>query len=66
LTNGPFLIDSLILGSQGSLTLTKNQSYFNVNRTISNKIKIYFNDERNLESAMFSDGYIAFAKIPSV
>lgn len=66
LTNGPFLIDSLILGSQGSLTLAKNQSYFNVNRTISNKIKIYFNDERNLESAMFSDGYIAFAKIPSV
>lgn len=65
-TNGPFQIEKLILGAQGNMVLKKNLSYYNVNNVIPNEIKIFFNDDKNLGSAMFSDGYIAYSVVPSI
>ncbi|MXR56089.1 hypothetical protein DR095_01620 [Mycoplasma flocculare] len=65
LTNGPFEISDLNLGSQGSMILTKKQSYYSSNKTIPSKIKVFFADQPELLSSLFLDGYIAKTKIPS-
>ncbi|QJR43882.1 ABC transporter substrate-binding protein [Mycoplasma miroungirhinis] len=66
LTNGPFDIDDLVLGPQGYLELTKNKQYYSASKTISNKIKIYFSNDANINSTMFDEGYISTTRIPSV
>ncbi|ATP59563.1 ABC transporter substrate-binding protein [Mesomycoplasma dispar] len=65
LTNGPFEISELNLGSQGSMILTKKQSYYSSDKTIPNKIKVFFAEQPELLSSLFLDGYIAKTKIPS-
>lgn len=64
LTNGPFNIQDLVLGPQGFILLSKNNLYYSAAKTFSNKIKIYFSNEPNINSAMFEDGYISATKIP--
>ncbi|MCU4706494.1 ABC transporter substrate-binding protein [Mycoplasma sp. CSL7503-lung] len=66
LTNGPFNIDDLVLGPQGYVLLTKNNQYYSASKTISDRIKIFFSNEPNINSAMFEDGYISATRIPSV
>ncbi|WP_029512752.1 ABC transporter substrate-binding protein [Mycoplasmopsis iners] len=66
LTNGAFDIDQLVLGPQGFILLKKNTQYYSSDKTISNKIKIYFSSDPNVNSAMYDDGYIAATRIPAV
>ncbi|MBU4690591.1 ABC transporter substrate-binding protein [Mycoplasma sp. ES3157-GEN-MYC] len=66
LTNGPFNIKDLVLGPQGFISLEKNKQYYSSSKTISNKIKIYFSNDPNINSAMYEDGYISASKIPPV
>ncbi|MCU4117378.1 ABC transporter substrate-binding protein [Mycoplasma zalophi] len=66
LTNGPFNIQDLVLGPQGYIELSKNNQYYSASKTISNKIKIYFSNDVNINSAMFEEGYISTTKIPPV
>ncbi|ADE19789.1 ABC transporter substrate-binding protein [Mycoplasma crocodyli] len=66
LTNGPFTIDQLVLGPQGYITLKKDFRYYSSDRTISNKIRIFFSQDQNINSAMYDDGYIAATKIPAI
>ncbi|WP_029608422.1 ABC transporter substrate-binding protein [Mycoplasma simbae] len=66
LTNGPFNIDDLVLGPQGFISLNKNNQYYSAAKTISNRIKIYFSNDPNINSAMFEDGYISATRIPPV
>ncbi|MBG0730672.1 ABC transporter substrate-binding protein [Mycoplasma sp. 'Moose RK'] len=64
-TNGPFEISELNLGSQGSMVLSKKQSYYSADKTVPKKIKIFFAEQPELLSSLFLDGYIAETKIPS-
>ena len=66
LTNGPFTIDNLVLGPQGYITLKKNVQYYMSGKTISNKIKIYFSNDPNINAAMYDDGYVAATRVPAV
>ncbi|WP_406614691.1 hypothetical protein ACJA23_01680 [Mycoplasma corogypsi] len=61
LTSGPFVIkpENVVLGPQGYIELFKNNSYFDRQNTISNKIKIIFSTERNINAVFFEDGYIS-------
>ncbi|QJB71251.1 ABC transporter substrate-binding protein [Mycoplasma sp. 1654_15] len=63
LWNGPFDIKELKLGSQGNMTLTKRKSYYSVEKTVPNQVKVYFADQPETLSNLFSDGYIAFTQI---
>ncbi|EIE41989.1 putative oligopeptide ABC transporter solute binding protein OppA [Mycoplasmopsis canis UFG1] len=67
LTSGPFLMDpsDVVLGPQGQIVLTKNNEYFDAKSTISNKIKIYFSSDRNINTTFFEDGYISQTYIPA-
>ncbi|MDC4163085.1 ABC transporter substrate-binding protein [Mycoplasma sp. T363T] len=68
LTNGPFIIpknDGILLGPNGYINLEKNNDYFDAENTISNKIKIYFSQNRNTNALFFEDGYIAQTYIPA-
>lgn len=66
LTNGAFNIGDLVFGPQGYITLNKNKTYYSSEKTISNKIKIYFSSDANLNAALYEDGYIAATKIPAI
>ncbi|WP_027120567.1 ABC transporter substrate-binding protein [Mycoplasmopsis lipofaciens] len=66
LTNGAFDIDDLVLGPQGYIMLKKNNQYYSADKTISNKIKIFFSSDPNINSAMYDDNYIAATRIPAV
>lgn len=66
LTNGPFNLDQLNLGNQGMILLTKKDTYYAADRTISNKIKIFFNSDPNVNAAWFQDNYIALTRVPAV
>ncbi|EFF41484.1 ABC transporter substrate-binding protein [Mycoplasmopsis alligatoris] len=66
LTNGSFVIDDLVLGPQGYITLKKDLRYYSSDRTISNLIKIYFSQDQNINSAMYDDGYISATRIPAI
>ncbi|WP_322949790.1 ABC transporter substrate-binding protein [Mycoplasmopsis cynos] len=67
LTSGPFTLDpkEIVLGPQGELVLHKNNEYFDANNTVSNKIKIYFSADRNINTTFFEDGYISQTFIPA-
>lgn len=67
ITTGPFLMDpsDVVLGPQGHIILTKNNEYFDAKNTISNKIKIYFSSDRNINTTFFEDGYISQTYIPA-
>ncbi|AGQ50848.1 ABC transporter substrate-binding protein [Mesomycoplasma hyopneumoniae] len=65
MTNGPFDITEINWGSQGSMILEKNQSYYSADKTIPSKIKIFFAEQPELLSSLFLDGYIAKTKIPT-
>ncbi|TCG11008.1 ABC transporter substrate-binding protein [Mycoplasma marinum] len=64
--NGPFDIDSLILGQQGSLTLKKSNKYFDEKNVIPNSIKLYFQEDEVVKGALFDDGKISYTKVPSI
>lgn len=66
LTNGPFTISDLVFGPQGYMLLSKDKKYYSHDRTISNKIKLYFSSDTNLNSALYDDGYIAATRIPAI
>ncbi|QJG66775.1 ABC transporter substrate-binding protein [Mycoplasma phocoenae] len=66
LTNGSFNITDLVLGPQGYINLEKNLKYYSSDKTISNKIKIYFSADENINATMFSDKIIAATTIPAV
>lgn len=63
--NGPFDISDLSLGQQGYMILSKRQSYYSSDKTVPSKIKVFFADQPELLSSLFSDGYIAKTRIPS-
>ncbi|WP_027122053.1 ABC transporter substrate-binding protein [[Mycoplasma] imitans] len=68
LTNGPFLIpknDGILLGPNGYIILVKNPDYFDVENTISNRIKIFFSQNRNTNALFFEDGLISQTYIPA-
>ncbi|MBN3534755.1 ABC transporter substrate-binding protein [Mycoplasma procyoni] len=67
LTSGPFKMNpkEVILGPQGEINLEKDKDYFDATNTISNKIKIYFSTDRNINSTFFEDGYISQTYIPA-
>ncbi|WP_031489100.1 ABC transporter substrate-binding protein [Ureaplasma canigenitalium] len=65
LTNGPFLIESSILGSEGYINLVKNKNYYSSNWTISNRIKIFFNGKDEVKSLWFKEGIISATNVPS-
>ncbi|WP_426461064.1 ABC transporter substrate-binding protein [Mycoplasma hafezii] len=66
LTSGPFNMspDDVILGPQGSIVLTKNEDYFDVDNVIPRRIKILFSTEKNINAIFFKDGYISQTIIP--
>ncbi|WP_406617119.1 ABC transporter substrate-binding protein [Mycoplasmopsis adleri] len=66
LTNGPFNLDEVVLGPQGFVTLLKNPHYYSSDKTLSNKIKILFSSDPNINSALYADKYIAATKIPAI
>ncbi|EGV00485.1 oligopeptide abc transporter, substrate-bindingprotein (oppa), lipoprotein [Mycoplasmopsis columbina SF7] len=66
LTNGAFNLDDLELGAQGYISLAKNKEYYSADKTISNKINIFFSADPNINAAMYDDGYIAATRIPAV
>lgn len=67
LTSGPFVIEpgDIVLGPQGYIVLTKNKDYFEAANTVSNKIKIFFSTDRNINATLFEDGYISQTYIPA-
>ncbi|TDV24278.1 oligopeptide transport system substrate-binding protein [Mycoplasmopsis mustelae] len=67
LTSGPFLMDSndVVLGPQGYINLKKNKDYFDAENTISEKIKIIFSTDRNINATFFEDGFISQTYIPA-
>ncbi|WP_434337135.1 ABC transporter substrate-binding protein [Mesomycoplasma conjunctivae] len=64
--NGPFDISQLDLGPQGSLILSKRDSYYSADKTVPEKIKVFFAEDPELLSTLFVDGYIAETKIPAI
>lgn len=66
LTSGPFTISDLQLGAQGSIELVKNEQYYDIDRVIPRKIKIYFNDNPIVLVNLFKSGYLSAADMPSV
>ncbi|WP_246005065.1 ABC transporter substrate-binding protein [Mycoplasma marinum] len=64
--NGPFDINSLILGQRGSLTLKKSEKYFDEKHVIPNKIKLYFQEDEVIKGTLFDDGKISRTKVPSI
>lgn len=65
LTTGPFLIDDIVLGPQGYIDLVKDKDYFDASNTISNKIKILFSTDKNINATFFEDGIISQTFIPA-
>lgn len=55
----PFNISSARLGQGGYINLEKDTGYFGARYTLANKIKVYFQDDPNVLSSMFEDGYIS-------
>ncbi|QJB71252.1 ABC transporter substrate-binding protein [Mycoplasma sp. 1654_15] len=66
LWNGPFDIKDLKLGPQGNMLLTKRSSYYSADKTVPDQVKVFFADQPELLSNLFSDGYIAFSQISPV
>ncbi|WP_215737797.1 ABC transporter substrate-binding protein [Mesomycoplasma hyorhinis] len=66
LWNGPFDIKDLKLGPQGNMLLTKRASYYSADKTVPDEVKVFFADQPELVSNLFSDGYIAFSQISPV
>ncbi|WP_347938291.1 ABC transporter substrate-binding protein [Mycoplasma feriruminatoris] len=66
LTNGAFNLEDSVLGPQGYLLLRKNPNYYSAPKTISNKIKIFFSSNPNINAALYDDKYIAATKIPAI
>lgn len=59
----PFNVDALRLGQGGYIDLSKDTSFYSAKYTLANKIKIYFQEDPNILSSMFKDGYISGATI---
>ncbi|ADK69625.1 ABC transporter substrate-binding protein [Mycoplasma mycoides subsp. mycoides] len=66
LTTGAFNLDDAVLGPQGYLLLSKNPNYYSAPKTISNKIKIFFSSNPNINAALYDDKYIAATRIPAI
>ncbi|QIN42142.1 ABC transporter substrate-binding protein [Mycoplasma capricolum subsp. capripneumoniae] len=66
LTTGAFNLDEVVLGPQGYLLLSKNPNYYSAPKTISNKIKIFFSSNPNINAALYDDKYIAATRIPAI
>ncbi|MCE6056038.1 ABC transporter substrate-binding protein [Mycoplasmopsis agalactiae] len=66
LTAGAFLLSDLVLGPQGYLLLTKNPKYYSSDKTSSERIKIFFSSDPNINAALYDDKYIAATRIPAI
>lgn len=66
LTNGAFNIEDIELGPQGYVILNKNVQYYSSDKTSSNKIKILFSSDPNLNATLYDDKFIASTRIPAV
>ncbi|WP_027334577.1 ABC transporter substrate-binding protein [Mycoplasmopsis felifaucium] len=66
LTNGAFNLGDVVLGPQGYVILNKDIHYYSSDKTMSNKIKIFFSSDPNINSALYSDQYIATTRIPAI
>ena len=64
--SSPFNIDDIRLGQGGYIILEKDKQWPTASRTVSNKIKVFFQSNPNVASAMFNDKYISSTDIPSV
>lgn len=64
--NGPFAIESGILGPQGYLVLKKDDTYYSSDKTISNLIKIQFITDLNIAFTLFEDNQLSATDIPAI
>ena len=64
--SSPFNITDISLGQGGFIDLEKDKSWNTSSYTMSDKIKIYFNSEPNVLSALFEDKYISATTIPGI
>ena len=62
----PFDIADIRLGQGGYIDFVKDYNWPTASFTMSNKIKVYFNDQPNVLSAMFEDKYISATDIPAI
>lgn len=65
LWNSAFKPTDMYLGPAGYITLEKDQLYYNASRTVSNKVKIFFQSDPMVLASMFNDGYIGQVNIPA-
>lgn len=65
LWNSAFKPTDMYLGPAGYINLEKDQLYYNASRTISNKVKIFFQSDPMVLASMFEDGYIGQLTIPA-
>ena len=61
--SSPFNIADIRLGQGGYIDLEKDENFPSSSVTLSNKIKIYFQDDANVLSSMYEDGYIGAATV---
>lgn len=63
--NGPFDPEELLLGDQGYILLKKREQYYSSSKTLSERIKIYFQTQATVTASMFVDGLITQTNIPT-
>ena len=66
LTQGPFKIASIILGTSGSIILEKNKDYWDARNTIPNRVKIFFQTDPIVLSSYFEDEYISTSNLNGI
>lgn len=66
LWNGPFNLGDIFFGANGYMNLEKNPAYYSSEKTIANKIKVYFQTDPTVSIAMFEGGYVAQSLLPSI
>lgn len=65
LWNSAFRPDEVYLGPSGFITLEKDPLYYNASRTVSNRVKIFFQSDPMVLASMFEDGYIGEVNVPA-
>lgn len=66
LIEGPFTIESSVLGINGNIILKKNYDYYFEDEVIPTRVKIFFQEDPVVTGSLFEDGYISEAMIDSV
>lgn len=66
LWNGPFNVEDISLGTNGYLILKKRKEYYSEEKTLAERIKIFFQKDPIVTKAMFEQGYIAESDLPTI